>query len=93
MSYDPDRSGKSDTFPRRKIGKLNSEKDKAFDVEQLQNAIWALTNEVIGLKKTNSEASSSKGYFKNQFRQNPNTNNKRNTPPNIAANEEIFNTI
>ena len=26
MSYEPDRSGKSDTFPCRKIEKLNSEK-------------------------------------------------------------------
>ena len=93
MSYEPDRSGKYDTFPRRKIEKLNSEKDKAFDVEQLQNAIRALTNEVVGLKKTNSEASSSRGYFRNQFRQNPNTNNKTSTPPDIATNEEIFNTI
>ena len=93
MSYEPDRSGKSDTFPCRKIEKLNSEKDKAFDVEQLQNAIWALTNEVVGLKKTNSEASSSRGYFRNQFRQNLNTTNKTNTPPDIATNEEIFNTI
>ena len=92
MSYESDRSGKSDTFPRRKIEKLNSEKDKSFDVEQLQNAIRALTNVVVGLKKTNSEASSSRGYFKNQFRQNLNTNNK-NTPPDIAANEDIFNTI
>ena len=33
MSYEPDRSGKSDTFPRRKKEKLNSEKDKAFDIE------------------------------------------------------------
>ena len=36
------------------IGRLkrpNSEKDKAFDVEQLQNAIRALTNEVVKLKK------------------------------------------
>ena len=92
MSYEPDRSGKSDTFPRRKTKKLNSKKDKAFAIEQLQNAIWTLTNEVVGLNKTNSEASPSRGYFRNQFRQNPNTNNK-NTPPDIAANEEIFNTI
>ena len=28
MSYEPNRSGKSDTFPRRKTEKLNSEKDK-----------------------------------------------------------------
>ena len=62
-------------------------------MEQLQNAILALTNEVVGLKKTNSEASSSRGYFRNQFRQNPNTTNKTNTPPDIATNEEIFNTI
>ena len=33
MSYEPDRSGKSDTFPRRKIEKPNLEKDKIFDVE------------------------------------------------------------
>ena len=33
MSYEPDRSGKSDTFPRRKIEKPNSKKYKAFDVE------------------------------------------------------------
>ena len=51
MSYEPDRSGKADTFPRRKIERPNSKKDKAFDVEQLQNAIWELTNEVVGLKK------------------------------------------
>jgi len=31
----PDRSGKDDTFPRRKIERPNSEKDKAFDVEKL----------------------------------------------------------
>ena len=93
MSYEPDRSGKSDTFPRRKIEKLNSEKDKAFDVEHLQNAIRALTNEVVGLKKTNSEASSSRGYFKNQFKQNPNKINKTNTSADIVVNEEIFNTI
>ena len=92
MYYAPDRSGKSDSFPRRKTEKLNSDKDKVFDIENLQNTIWTLTNEVVGLKKTNSEASPSRGYFRNQFRQNPNTNNK-NTPPNIAANEEIFNTI
>ena len=92
MSYELDRSGKSDTFPCRKTEKLNSEKGKAFEIEQLQNAIRTLTNEVVGLKKTNSEASSSRGYFRNQFRQNPNINNK-NTPPDIAANEEIFNTI
>ena len=91
MSYEPDRSGKSDTFPCRKTKKLNSEKDKAFDIEQLQNAIRTLTNEVVGLKKTNYEASPSRGYFRNQFRQNPNKN--KNTPPDIAANEEIFNTI
>ena len=93
MSYEPDRSGKVDTFPRRKIERPNSEKDKEFDVEQRQNAIRALTNEIVGLKKTNSEASSSRGYFRNQFRQNPNTNNKTSTPPDIAVNEEIFNTI
>ena len=93
MSYEPDRSGKYDTFPHRKIEKPNSEKDKAFDVEQLQNAIRALTNEVVGLKKTNSEASSSRGYFRNQFRQNHNTNNKTNTSLDVAVNEEIFNTI
>ena len=68
MSYELDRSGKVDTFSRKKIERPNSEKDKAFDVEQLQNAIRALTNEVVGLKKTNSEASSSRGYFRNQFR-------------------------
>ena len=33
MSYEPDRSGKTDTVPRRKIERPNSEKDKAFDVE------------------------------------------------------------
>ena len=93
MSYEPDRSGKADTFPRRKIERPNSEKDKEFDVEQLQNAIRTLTNEVVGLKKTNSESSSSRGYFINQFRQNPNTNNKTSTLPDIAVNEEIFNTI
>ena len=87
MSYEPDRSGKDDTFPHRKIKIPNSEKDKAFDVEQLQNAIRALANEVVGLKKTNSEASSSRGYFRNQFRQNPNTNDKTSTPPEIAVNE------
>ena len=92
MSYEPDISGKSDSFPRRKTEKSNSDKDKAFDIEQLQNAIRTLTNEVVGLKKNNSEASPSRGYFRNQFTQNPNTNNK-NTPPDIAANEEIFNTI
>ena len=59
----------------------------------MQNAIRALTNEVVGLKKTNSENSSSRGYFRNQFRQNPNTNNKTSSPPDIAVNEEIFNTI
>ena len=52
MSYEPDRSGKANTFPRRMIERPNSEKDKAFDIEQLHNAIWALTNEVVGLKKT-----------------------------------------
>ena len=92
-SYEPDRSGKVDTFPHKKIERPNSEKDKSFDVEQLQNAIRVLTNEVVGLKKTNSEASPSRGYFRNQFRQNPNTNNKTNTPPDVAVNEEIFNTI
>ena len=35
MSYELDRSGKSDSFPRRKMEKLNSDKDKAFDIEQL----------------------------------------------------------
>ena len=39
MSYEPDRSGKSDSFPRRKMEKPSSDKDKAFDVEQLQNTI------------------------------------------------------
>ena len=33
MSYEPDRSGKSDSFPRRKAEKINSDKDKAFDIE------------------------------------------------------------
>ena len=33
MSYELDRSGKSNTFPCRKMEKLNSEKDKAFDIE------------------------------------------------------------
>ena len=61
MSYEPDRSGKSDSFPRRKTEKPNSDKDKAFDIEQLQNAIRTLTNEVVGLKKTNFEASPSRG--------------------------------
>ena len=32
-SYEPDISAKFDTFPRRKIEKPNSKKDKAFDVE------------------------------------------------------------
>ena len=62
------------------VGRLKDlirKKDKAFDVEQLQNAICALTNEVVGLKKTYSEASSSRGYFRNQFRQNPNANNNK----------------
>ena len=93
MSYEPDRSGKDDTFPHRKIERPNLEKDKAFDVEQVQNVIRALTNEVVELKKTNFEASSSRGYCRNQFRQNPNTNNKTSTLPDIAVNEEIFNTI
>ena len=93
MSYEPDKSGKVDTFPHKKIERPNLEKDKAFDVEQLQNVIWALTNEVIGLKKTSFETSSSRGYFRNKFRQNPNTNNKTSSPPDIAVNEEIFNTI
>ena len=93
MSYELDRSRKADTFPRRKIERPNSEKDKAFDLEQLQNAIRALTNEVVGLKQTYSQASSSRGYFRNQFRKNPNTNNKMITPPDIVVNEEIFNTI
>ena len=93
MSYEPNRSGKFDTFPRKKIEIPNSKKYKAFDVEQLQNDIRALTNEVIGLKKTNYENSSSRGYFRNQFRQNPNTNNKTSSPPDIAVNEENFNTI
>ena len=93
MSYEPERSGKVDTFPCKKIERPNSDKDKAFDVEKLQNAIQALTNEVIGLKKTNSETSSSRGYFRNQFRHKFNTNNKTSSPPNIAVNEEIFNTI
>ena len=47
-------------------GKLTA--DKAFDVEQLQNVIRAITNEVVGLKKTNSENASFRGYFRNQFR-------------------------
>ena len=68
MSYEPDRSGKADTFPHRNIERSNSEEDKAFDVEQLQNAIRASTNEVTGLKKTNSKNSSSRRYFINQFR-------------------------
>ena len=51
MSYEPDRCGKVDNFPRMKIERPNSDKDKAFDVEQLQNIIQALTNEVVGLKK------------------------------------------
>ena len=87
MSYEPDRSGKVDTFPRKKIERPNSDKDKAFDVEQLQNSIRELTNEVIGLKKTNSETSSSRRYFRNKFRQNPNTNNKSSSPPDIEVNE------
>ena len=48
---------------------------------------------MVGLKKTNSEASSSRGYFRNQFRQNSTTNNKPSSPSDIAINEEIFNTI
>ena len=48
MSYEPDRIGKDDTFPRRKIERPNSEKDTTFDVEQLQNSIRELTNEVVG---------------------------------------------
>ena len=48
---------------------------------------------MVGLKKTNSEASSSKGYFKNQFKQNMAANNKPSSPPGITVNEEIFNTI
>ena len=52
--------------------------------------IRALTNEVVGLKKTNSEASSSKGYFKNQFKQNMAANNKPSSPPDRAVNEEIL---
>ena len=39
MSYEPERSGKSDSFPRRKIEKPNADKDKAFDIEKLHNAI------------------------------------------------------
>ena len=87
MSYEPDGSGKDDNFPRKKIERPNLEKDKAFDVEQLHNVIRALTNKVVGLKKTNSETSYSRGYFRNQFRQNPNTNNKTSSPPDIAVNE------
>ena len=35
ISYEPDRSGKVDTFPRNKIERPNLEKDKASNVEQL----------------------------------------------------------
>ena len=46
MSCRPERSGKVDTFPRKKVERSSLDKDKEFDVEQLQNAIQALTNEV-----------------------------------------------
>ena len=93
MSYEPERSGKIDTFPCKKVEISILDKDKAFDVEQLQNSIRELINEMEGLKKTNSEASSCRGYFRNQFRQNLTTNNKPSSPPDIVVNEEIFNTI
>ena len=64
LTYEPDRSGKIDTFPWKRIEKSSLDKDKAFNVEQIQNSIRELTNEVVGLNK-NLEASSSRGYFRN----------------------------
>ena len=46
-----------------------------------------------GLKRTNLETSSSRGYFRNQFRQNMIVNNKPSSLLDIVVNEEIFNTI
>ena len=46
---------------------------------------------MVGLRK-NLKASSSRGYFRNQFRKIT-VNNKTNPPPDVAVNEEIFNTI
>ena len=91
LTYEPVRNRKIDTFPRKRTKKSNPNKDKEFDVGRLQNAIRALTNEVVGLKK-NSKASSSRGFFRNQFRKNT-ASNKTNSPPDVAINEEIFDTI
>ena len=88
LPYEPKKTGKVDTFPRKKIERPSSYEDKAFDVEQLQNATRVLTNEVVGLKN-NSESSSPRDYFRNQFRQH-NANNSSNPPPDVAVNEEIF---
>ena len=91
LPYEPKKTGKVDTFPRKKIERPNRDKDKAFDFEQLQNATRVLTNEVVGLKN-NSESSSSRGYFRNQFRQNTNSNSS-NPFAGAVVNEDKFNTI
>ena len=91
LKYEPERSRKIDTFPRKITKKSNQDKDKSFYVQQLWNTIRALTNEVVGLNK-NSQASTYKVFFRNQFRKNT-TNNNKNSPPGVVINEEIFNTI
>ena len=91
LTFEPKRNKKIDTFPRKRTEKYNPDKDKAFDVEQLQNVIIELTNEVVGLEK-NSNASTSRGFFRNQFMKNS-TSIKTNSPLDVAVNEEIFNTI
>ena len=36
MSYEPERSGKIDTFPRKKVERSSLDKEKEFDVKRLQ---------------------------------------------------------
>ena len=76
LTYEPERSRKIDTFYHKRTEKSSSDKERAFDVEQLHNSIIALTSKVAGLKKK-SEISSSKEYFRNQFRQNTVTSKKQ----------------
>ena len=65
LTYELERSGKIDKFPRKRTeisSKSSSYKDKSFDVDRLQNSIRSLTKEVVGLKKI-QKSSSSRGIF------------------------------
>ena len=55
LTYEPERSGKIDTFSRKRTEKSSSYKDKTFDVEKIQKIIRTLANEVVGLKKNSGK--------------------------------------